>query len=78
MAGHTDAVRVHHAKPHALRNRCVGIGDQLIQVRVIGLLRIADDRESSVVEDRVSGEQQQLVLIQPCKRLVGSRHLASL
>ena len=59
MPGDADAVGVDHAESHRLVDSGLGVGDELLEVSVVGLLGIADDRERRVVDDGVTGEQEQ-------------------
>jgi hypothetical protein len=61
VSGDSYAVRIGNAQAHRLIDRGLGIGDELFQIGVVGLLRIADDGERSVVDDRVTPEEQQSV-----------------
>src|SRR5579863_7279624 len=62
VSGDTYAFGVGNAKPHRLIDRGLRIGDKLFQISVVGFLRITDDRERSVVNDRVAPEEQQSIL----------------
>jgi hypothetical protein len=43
MTGDADALRVRDAQAHRLIDGRLRIGDELVQVRVVSLLRIPDD-----------------------------------
>ncbi|MNV07040.1 hypothetical protein D3C71_974490 [compost metagenome] len=64
VAGHADAVAVDHAQLHGLVHRRLGVGFQLFQIGVVGVLRVTHDRERGVVDDRVAGQQHQAVRLQ--------------
>ena len=66
VTGDTDAVRVDHTETDADIDRGLGIGDELLEVGVVGFLGITDDRERSVVDDGVTGEREKAIL---CKRV---------
>ena len=62
VAGDADAIAIDDAELDRLVDGRLRVVDELLEVRVVGLLRIADDRERRVVDDRVAGEQQQPVV----------------
>ena len=78
MSRNTNALAIGDAQPHCLIDGCLGIGDELFHVRVVGFFRIADDGKRSVVDDGVTGEQQQPELPQPRKGLLRTGDLARL
>lgn len=78
VARDTDALGIAHAQAHGLVDRGLRIGHELLEIRVVGALGIADDRERRVVDDRVAREQQQPVLPQPRERLLRARDLPRL
>jgi hypothetical protein len=45
VPGDTNSVWIHDAQLHRLDDRRVRILDELLDVRVVGLLRVTDDRE---------------------------------
>ena len=62
VAGDADAIGIDDPELDGLVDRRLRVVDELLEIRVVRLLRIADDRERRVVDDRVSGEEQQPVL----------------
>ena len=60
VSRYSDAVGVGNAKPHGLIDRGLGVGDELFQVSVVSFLRIADDGERGVVDDRVTPSSSSL------------------
>ena len=76
VTGDTDAVRVDHTETHAFIDRGLGIGDELLEVGVVGFLGITDDRERSVVDDGVTGEREKAILAQAGEGLLGTDNLA--
>ena len=62
VTGDTDAVGVDHTEAHAFIDSGLGIGDELLEVGVVGFLGITDDRERSVVDDGITGEQEKAIL----------------
>ena len=67
---------VDHTEPHALIDSGLGIGDELLEVGVVGFLGITDDRERSVVDDGITGEQEKAILAQAGEGLLGADNLA--
>ena len=63
-------------EPHRLIHCGFRIGDELVQIGVVGFLGITDDGECSVVDDGVAREQQQSVLPQLGERLLRACNLA--
>ena len=39
VPGDADAVRIGHAQAHGLIDRGLGVGDELLEIRVVGFLR---------------------------------------
>ncbi|KAG1224296.1 hypothetical protein G6F68_020144 [Rhizopus microsporus] len=78
VTGHADAVAVNHTHVHCLVHRRLGVGFQLLQVGVIGVLRVAHDRERGIVDDRVAGQQHQAVRLQAGEGLLRTGHLPGL
>ena len=64
VAGDADAIAIDDAELDGLVDGRLRVVDELLEVRVVRLLRIADDRERRVVDDRVAREQQQPVVAQ--------------
>jgi hypothetical protein len=78
VSGDAYAIRVGNPKSHRLIHGCLRIGDELFQISVVGFLRIANDRERSIVDDRVTPKQQQPIFIQPRERLLRTHNLSGL
>ena len=79
MTGDTDAVGVDdHTEAHALIDSGFGIGDELLEVGVVGFLGITDDRERSPVDGTgIPGEQQKAIPLQTLgEGLLGADNLA--
>ena len=76
VTGDTDAVRVDHTEPHAFIDSGLGIGDELLEVGVVGFPGITDDRERSVVDDGITGEQEKAILAQAGEGFLGADNLA--
>src|SRR5271165_1111388 len=75
VTGDTDAVGVDHTEEHALIDSGLGIGDELLEVGVVGFLGITDDRERSVVDDGITGEQEKAILAQAGEGFLGTDNL---
>ncbi len=78
VAGHANALGIDHAQLHGLGNGGLGIGDELFEIGVVGVLRIAHDREGGAVDDGVAGQQQQAIARQAGEGLFGTAHLSGL
>ena len=76
VAGDADAIAIDDARADGLVDRRLRVVDELLEVRVVGLLRIADDRERRVVDDRVAGEKQQAVVVEARELLLRAADLA--
>ena len=76
VTGDTDAVRVDNTEAHALIDSGPGISDELLEVGVVGFPGITDDRERSVVDDGITGEQEKAILAQAGEGFLGADNLA--
>ena len=54
-----------------------GIGDELLEVGVVGFLGITDDRKRRIVDDGVTGEEQKSVLAEAREGFLRTGNLAS-
>ena len=63
MTADADAIAIADAHLHHLVDRRFGAGDELLDIMIVGSLARADDRHRRIVEDRVSGQQQEHVRV---------------
>src|ERR1700722_2187243 len=76
VSGDSNSVGVGNTKPYRFVDRRLSVRHQLLQIGGVGFLRVTDDRERGIVDNRIAPKKQQPVLIQLGESLLRACNLA--
>jgi len=61
VSGHAYAIGISDSNANSFIDSSLCIGDELVLIGIVGFLRITDDGERSVVDNRIAGKKQNFV-----------------